>query len=177
MIFSRLSVRERNGLVVAFIFVLLALVDRLVVFPITERIKKLNEEIKLEEKRVARNLHNLSQKAEVLKEYQRYADYVKKEKSDEEEIASLLNEIESIASSTRIYLVNMKPQPIKQVDFYKSYAIEMEVEGEMELIIKFLYALQKSEQLIRVKRMRLRLPRPESNVIRAYLSLTKVLIP
>lgn len=174
---TKLSKKERIGLFIAMGFASLALLDRLVVSPINNRIQQINREIKISEKQLGRDLRNLNRKGIITKEYQKYIQYIKKVGSDEEEVARILGEIEELARKSAVYLVDMKPQQPKKVDFYKEYTVEIEAEGDMESLVNFLHQLNNSSQLLRAEKLRLNLKEKGSSIIKASLLITKVLIP
>jgi DNA-binding HxlR family transcriptional regulator len=174
---NKLSKKERIGLFISVGFVVLALLDRLIISPINNRFEQINREIKISEKQLAHSLRNLNQKDIISREYQKYIQYVKKSASDEEETAKILGEIEELARSSAVYLVDMKPQTPRKVDFYKEYTVEIEAEAEMESLVNFLHQLNTSSHLLRAEKLRLNLKGKESSVIKAAILITKVLIP
>ncbi|MFH1318911.1 MAG: type 4a pilus biogenesis protein PilO, partial [Candidatus Omnitrophota bacterium] len=175
--FDKFSKKEKLWLVIAAIFIFVAAIDRLVVSPINTRMKQLSQEIKIKEKQLARNLRNLSQKETVSKEYEKYMKYVKKIGSNEEEVARILSAIESLARKSAVYLVDIKPQAPKDIDFYREYVVEVTVEGEMESIVRFLYELNISEQLLRAEKLQINLKEKATSVIKAGIIVTQVLVP
>ena len=76
-IFSNTSRKEKLGLAVAVLIVIFAFLDRLVVAPIGMKFKKINSEIKMSEIQLAQSLHNLNNKDDIAKEYQKYMQYIK----------------------------------------------------------------------------------------------------
>ena len=66
----KVSQKERIGISIAAIIILLAIVDRLIYAPINETLEKINREIKISEKRLTYSLNNLEQKEFITGEYQ-----------------------------------------------------------------------------------------------------------
>ncbi len=176
MFFEKLSKKEKIGLLIAFGFLAAAFLDRLIVAPIRNKIKRINREIEISEKQLSMNLRNIKQKDIIEQKYEKYVDYVKRSGSDEEEVARILGEIEVLARKSSVYLVDTKPQTPKRVDFYKQYMVEIEGEGEMRSIIKFLYELNVSPQLLRAEKVRLSIKAKKRGVIKVSMLITKVLI-
>lgn len=176
MFLNKLSKKEKVGLGIAVAFALLASFDRVIVEPINDRIQQINREINISEKQLGRDLRNLNQKEVITEEYQKYIQYVKKVGSDEEEVAKILVDIEELARKSRVYLVNIKPQSSKEIDFYKEYTIEINIEGEMEPIMNFLYHLNSSAQLLRAEKLRFNLGAKDSSIIKVSVLITKILI-
>ena len=173
--FYKLSKKERIGLVAALIVIMVVLVDKLVISPFGEKVHRINQEIDFSEKKLSRDLRNINNKDIIESEYKKYKNYVKKSSaSDEEDVANILAEIEALARSTGVNLVDIKPQATKQADFYKEYAIAVEVEGSMEQVITFLHNLNNSTQLLRSVKLRIGLKSKESSLIKASLMVTKI---
>ncbi len=177
MFLAKLSNKERIGLFIAIAFVFLAFLDRLIINPINDKIQQIDREIKITEKQLGQYWRYLIQKEVVSKEHQKYTQFVKKISSDEEEAAKIFGEIEELARKSAVYLVDMKPQPPRQVDFYREYTVEIKAEGEMESLISFLYQLNNSPQLLCAERLRLNLKERESSLVKASMLITKILIP
>lgn len=177
MFLVRFSKKEKRGIYIAIIFISLAFLDRLVVSPINGKIQQINRDIKLSEKQLGQYLRYLLQKERVSKEYQKYLQFVEKIGSDEEEVAKIIGEIEELARRTKIYLVDIKPQSPKEIDFYKEYTVEIEIEGRLEPIVNFLYQINNSLQLLRAEKLRITLKEKEADVIKSSMLITKILIP
>ncbi|MFC1807840.1 type 4a pilus biogenesis protein PilO [Candidatus Omnitrophota bacterium] len=177
MLITKLSGKEKLILACAVIFVLSALIDRLVITPIGDKIGSINQQIKLDESQLKRHLRNFNQRADVKKEYDKYAPYVKKVGSDEEETAKILGEIEELARKADVRLVDMKPRPPEEVDFYKEYTVELEAEGEMNTVVTFLFKLNSSTQLLRAEKLRINPKEKGSSTVKASILVTKILIP
>ncbi len=173
---SKLPPKERLGLFVALTILLLAFVDRLIINPIINRIQQIDREITVEEKQFSQDLRYLKQKEAVTEEYNKYSQYVKKVGTDEEEQTKILSEIEELARKSNISISNMKPQSPKEVSFYKKYEIELEVEGEMESLVNFLYEVNSSSQLLRAEKVRFGLKEKESSTVKASIVVTKVVV-
>lgn len=177
MFLDKLPKKEKFGLFIAVVFVSVAALDRLVVDPITTRVQWINHQIEIAEKELERNLRNINQKEVIAEKYQKYVKYVKKVGSDEEEVAKLLGEIEELARGSTVYLVDMKPRTSKEIDFYKEYTVEVEAEGNVRSVVRFLYQLNNSTQLLRTEKLRLTLKEKDSSVIKATILITKILFP
>ena len=172
---SKLSKKEKIGLVAATIVVSAVIIDRLVVSPIGERFRRLGRDIELSERKLVLDLRNISNKESISDEYEKYRNYVRKSaSSDEEEVAAVLAEIENLARRSDINLDDIKPQQAKQTDFYREYYVEIEAEGTMEHIIIFLHNLNSSPQLLRAVKLRLGLKDKESPVVKASIMVSKI---
>ena len=176
MIWDKLSKKEKIGLSVAFAFLALAFLDRLLISPVRTKFNALNLQIRISEKQLGGDMRNINQKKFIGEEYEQYLPYIRRSGSDEEEVAKILGEIEALARKSSVYLVDMKPRKPREVEFYKEYTVEIEAEGYMESLMSFIYQLNTSSQLLRVETLRLNLTKGDSNVLSASMLITKVLI-
>ena len=174
---SKLSKKEKLGLFAAVAAVSLVLFDRVLISPINDKFRRINGDINVAEKQLGRDLRNLNQKDDIAKEFRKYSQYVKKTSSDDEEVAKILAEVESLARKSQVTLADIKPQAPKQSDFYKIYTIDVEAEGVIEAITSFLRELSGSKLLLRAARTRLNPKDKESSAIKASISVTRVLMP
>lgn len=176
MIWDKLSKKEKIGLSLAFAFLAVAFLDRLLISPIRTKFNALNGQIRVSEKQLGSDMRNINQKKFISEEYEQYLPYVRRSGSDEEEVAKILGEIESLARKSSVYLVDMKPRKPRDVEFYKEYTVEIEAEGYMESLMGFIYQLNTSSQLLRIETLRLNLTKGGSSVLSASMLVTKVLI-
>ena len=176
MFWDKLSRKERVGLSFAFVFIIVAFFDRLIVSPIRSRVRQINQNIHISEKQLAHDLRNVRQKDQIEKQFEKFVGFVERSGSDEEEVAKILGEIESLSRQAGIYLVDMKPQSPKDIDFYREYTIEIEVEGEILPLTQFLYQLNISPQLLRIKKLRLTSKEEGGTALKSSMVITKVLV-
>jgi len=101
---------------------------------------------------------------------------VQRSGSDEEEVAKILGEIESLARQSKVYLANMKPQSPKEIDFYKEYAVEIDAEGEIVPLTAFLHQLNTSTQLLRVEKLRLSSKKKGDKTLKASMLIIRILV-
>lgn len=174
---NKISKREKTALYLGAGILFLLFLDRFIFSPINRKIARLNQEIKINQTRLANDLRNIQHKDAIISEYNKYKAYVKKAGSDEEETAKTLGEIENVARSSSVYLMDIKPQAPKQTEFYKKYSAEVEIEGQMNDIINFLYKLNSSPQLLRTEKVSLTPKEKNSEVAKALILVSKFLIP
>jgi len=173
---SRMSPREKIGGAVAVFFVLVAFVLLPIISGVNFRIGQLNRQIKTDEKHLAEYLRYMNQKGIITSEYEKYEKFVKKSGSDEEEQTKILGEIEELARKEDVSIVSMKPLSPRAAGFYKTYEISLEIEGKMESLVDFLYAISNSAQLLRAEKISLGLKDKGSNVVKGSVSITKVVM-
>ena len=176
-IFSNMAKKEKLGLTIAAVIVFLAFFDRLIASPVLLKFKKINSETRMYEQQLAETLLNLNQKDDIAKDYQKYMQYIKSSYSEGETVTKLLEEVENMARSSGISIVDIKPQAPKQAEGYKYFLIEVEAEGKMETLVAFLHQLAGSKELLRASKVYITLKDKETSTVKASILITKVAVP
>jgi Tfp pilus assembly protein PilO len=173
--FSKLSKKEKAGLIAAGVIIMAVFIDKLALSPLGAKLQRMGREIALSEKKLSHDLRNIHNKDFIESEYKKYKNFVKKSSaSDEENVSNILAEIEGLTRTAGVNLVDIKPQASKQVDFYKEYAMEVTIEGSMEEIVAFLHKLNSSPQLLRAVKLHLGVRQKESSAVRASMLVTNI---
>jgi len=177
MIFSNLTKRERNLFYLTVILIFIWFAQRFVFKPIIFKWNELDERIAVNSLKLEKNKRMIDRKERIKQEYDRYASSVKMTGTDEEEMAKFLTEIESLASSSSVRIVDIKPRPIKKVEFYKKYIVELDAEGEIKQVSKFIYDIQNSPQLLKVDKFLLGTKSAGTNLLKCHILVSKILVP
>ena len=177
MFLSKLSKRERYITYITTVIIVFFFFSRVMLRPIINKLNDLNQEIAIQEKRLEKSLNILVQEDAINSNYKKYVKNLKQTSSDEEEIAELLSEIEQIAKKAGIFISDIKPLPVKKIDFYKEYVVELEAESEIAFIIDFIYQLEKSPRLLKVEKFHLT-PKKEKgkDFLKAQMSISEILV-
>lgn len=176
-ILSKVSSREKIFLYTAIVFVSCTFLAGALILPVLEKFRQLNEEILIQEKLLTRNVHNLLQKDKVVAEHKQFENYSNVVGSYEEEMAKFLNNVEEYARESQVYLVDIKPHPVIEMDFCKKYAIEVNSQGEMKGLISFLYKIESSDGLMNIEKLQLSAKKAGSPVVEGVVVISKILIP
>lgn len=174
--FSKLSKRERVIFYATGLILFLGVMDRIVYQPVLNLLNELDQEILVQENQLRKNLKYLAIREAVQNRYSAYAANAVTSGFDEEEIASLLNEIEGMARNSGLSLVNMKPKPIIATDLGKLYPVELEVETNMVQLVKFIHGLRSSKFILGVKKLNLVPKGKKSDQVKGYLMIHKTVI-
>jgi Tfp pilus assembly protein PilO len=174
---AHLSKREKFVFYIALVFISLAALDRLIVSPISLKIKSLNKEIETSEANIKNDLHILSQKDRILSESARYTSFLSSNKTEEEEITGLLKEVENLANKASAYITDMKPAPTKELGSSKKYLVNLNCEGQMEQIINFMYNIEDSSKLLVIEKYQISPKSKESGVATVSMTISKTVIP
>jgi len=173
---SRLSKREKIILYGAAFVLSLTMIDRLIINPISSKVKLLNSQIQEKETGIKRDLRILAQKDRILAEKAKYSTFVESLDTEEEEITSILKEIENLAGKSSVYLVDMKPAAIKGAGTSKKYSVNLNCEAQMEQLVDFIYNIESSGKLFVVAKCQITPKSKESSVAKCTMSITKIVI-
>ena len=173
----RLTLREQQILAIAF-FVAFAYFNVHFIFrPLKEKITALENNIRSTQKRFLKNKRIIKKEEAVESEYAKHALSLKQKASDEQEMASILSEVEAVANQLNMRIADMKPNKVKRVDFYNSFSVNLTIEGELATTTHFLYALQNTPHLFKVDEIYFERSSFRASELRCRLILSKALIP
>lgn len=112
----------------------------------------------------------------IVKTYKKYEKKLKIEGSDQTKTARILKEIETTARNNQFNINDIKPQSIRDREFYKFYLIELEAEADVMSLAKFIYDLQISQQSLRVSRLQLAVSSSKPHLLKVDMIITKVIL-
>ena len=176
-ILTRLSKREKTVLTAAVIAVFAALFDRAVLTPIIEKMHQFDEEIKTMEFELNKNSKILQQRQRIERDEKKFAPFAIDARSEEEETAALLGEIENLASQSSVFLSDLKPSGTAAEGSAKKYLVNVTCEAPMDKLIGFFYRIERSESLMCISGFALRPKSRSSDVIQCELLVSKVVLP
>ncbi len=135
--------------IVALLFILL------IMRPLKRKTVQLQQKIKLAEAEIKEALSVQAKKDRILKEREAYQKHlIHKSLSEQEIVNNFLKELEIIAQSSGISVVNLSPSESFKETTNLHYA-DLRAEGTIEHVLNFLGKLQESNLLIRAERFRL----------------------
>lgn len=172
--FSKLSKKEKKLFYAAALFVSLALFDLLIVLPIFSKMKSLDKEISDKTSAVKEYSHILSQKDRILAERDKYNSFLSSIKSEDEEITSLLKEIEVMADKTSVYLIDMKPVDSRNTGEQNKYLVSLNCESQMEQLVSFMYSIENSVRLLTIDRYEISPKSKDSSIVKCSMSISKI---
>jgi len=171
--FNNLSSRERLLLQLSIGFALFLLADQVIFTRVWDMYSSMEKRIVEDEGSYIRNLVNLKRKEVVESTYDKYKSYIRVAGRDEEENASFLSEVEQLARSEQVVLVDMKPREVKKQQFHKEYVADLDAEAEMEELIRFIYQLEQSPHLMKISKIKLTSKEQGSTFVKARMTVTK----
>jgi len=175
-IFSKLSSREKRLL--TFTLAVLSSVGLYlyVIEPLWNYWVGLDSTITDCQDKLRRSQNILRREKSIVKTFKKYEKKLKIEGSDQTKTAQILKEIETTARNNQFNINDIKPQNIRDREFYKFYLIELEAEADIMSLAKFIYDLQISQQSLRVSRLQLAASSSNPHLLKVEMIITKVIL-
>ena len=164
-----LSKREKYIFTATIVFVAMALLYNFLAEPCLKKWQFMNNEIEIKKARMNKGLRLLQRKNSIIEEYNKYAKTTNN-------ISKVLNYMESLADSLGIKTSNIKPGQAIERGLYKEYVIDLQIEGQMENIIKFLSQLEKLPTSVALNKFDFKLISQNPSIFKGTVILSKILL-
>jgi len=174
MLLERLSAREKAIAAGTAAVIILAFFYAFIWEPLTGKWKHLNRQIVTETAKLNKNIKIIENENFITNEYKQYEDYVQVWGSDEEVVAFLLKTIEQKARQSSVHITNIKPRAPKVESQYKMFVFEVISESDLDNLLKFIYELHNSDELLKVNRLTIGLKSGRENTLRGIMEITKI---
>lgn len=172
-VLTKFSKREHQLLIATVLIVSTTFIYGFVIEPLTETYRKIGRETETSVLKLQKS-YKLLQQADIIEtEYNKYAATLKRLPSDEEEMASMLKAIELTARKNNIRITNIRPQPIKDRVYYREFVFELVCEVDASQVVKFMYDLQTTGNLLRASRVTLTTGSGKDKMLKAIMEITK----
>ena len=174
--FSKLSSREKKllSLTLGTLFVVGAYLY--VIEPLWNYWVGLDDTIIECQDKLRKSQNILRREKTIVRTFNKYEKKLKIEGSDQTKTAQILKEIETTARNNQFNINDIKPQNIRDREFYKFYLIELEAEADIMSLAKFIYDLQISQQSLRVSRLQLAASSSNPHLLKVEMIITKVIL-
>ncbi|HOX54024.1 MAG: type 4a pilus biogenesis protein PilO [Candidatus Omnitrophica bacterium] len=177
MAIRSLSPREKIILSICALLILAYFGVNFIFEPIKAKIDELNNQIGIAELKLKKSNKIIGYQESVEDNFKKYADLIKQKSSDEQEMSALLSEIEAITKDIKISISDMKPSRVRAIDFYKKFSVELEAEGLLEDLTKFIHTLQSQPHFLKIERMRLERRSMRTNTLRTSILISRIRVP
>jgi len=174
--YKKLSKREKTifyGTMAALLFLF---IDRLVIEPIHDKVSSIDRQIKDEETAIRKSLHVLIQKNRIAGDNRDFMAYSVEGKNPEEEMTSLLKEIESLADKASVSLIYVKPANVEKDRDVTKHMATLECESQMEQIAGFFHSIESSTKLLKIEKFEIQPKNRESSIARCSLTISKTVV-
>jgi len=149
---KNLGKREKILLSVTVGLVAAALSYGIIIDPALTNWKMLNKRIEAKVSELSKDMKLLNMYDRIEAEHLTYSEYINTERTPEEAETSVLAEVENISKKYNCHIANVKPRTSKDIGQYKVVSFLVTAEGTIDQLSQFLFGLETSRELLRVKR-------------------------
>jgi hypothetical protein len=168
-----LNKREKIVLYTTVGIIIFSIAFNLFIEPTLSRNETLNKEINIARLKLNKYLKLLSQKEYIQDKYKKFSASLKLSGSGEDTFVGVLSEIESLAKASNIRILDVRPQSPKILDLYKENLIELRTEGQIEGYLKFIYNIENSLSLLKIRRFQLN-AKPNTALLEGSFSISQL---
>lgn len=158
-----LTKRERVILFLTFGVIIFSLIFNFIFMPLKNRFSSLNQQILSNRIKLEKSLKLLKERERIKARYTEISSLIKKDISEEEILAGTLSELENFANTSGFRITDIRPQSPKISATHKEFLIEIRGEGGIKGFLRFMYELENSTYLLKIKRFQLN-PKGEENI-------------
>ncbi|MDD5595137.1 MAG: hypothetical protein PHY94_02710 [Candidatus Omnitrophica bacterium] len=167
--------REKIILYLAAGVVIFSLVFNFALSPIVKKNELLNQQITVTRGKLKKYLWLLSQKESIQKKQEKAASADESLLTGKDTLVTTLSELERLTKEANIRIVDIRPQTSKNLDLYKELIIDLRTEGDLEGYIKFIYSLENSLSLLKIKKLDLNV-KPDTQSLEGVFAISKLSI-
>jgi Tfp pilus assembly protein PilO len=149
---------------------------RFVFVPFTGAAAAVDRDILAAERRLVDNRRKVHLASAVSGEYRKYESLLREAVPGETRMVALANEVEVMARSAGVVLLDIKPLPEKNGSLSMEYVLEVNVRGPMTALAAFLEQLGAGERLLCVTRLLIRPYGRNSSDVQANIQVTGLLL-
>jgi len=151
-----------------------SLVFKLLDWTVISRNEELSRQISFTKMKLAKYQRLLSQKQNIMNKYSKFAGAGGGAGQQKENLVGVLTELEAFAKEANIKIIDLRPQSGSRSNVpYKENLVDVSLEGEMEGYLRFIYNLENSLSLLRVKRFQLA-AKPNSQMLDGVFSISQI---
>jgi len=170
-----LTGREKIILYSAVFTLISSLVFNLFIIPIVKKKEELDTEIGLAKNKLKRYLVLRRQKDFINNKYKEFTSDPTLPGKDADSLINTLAKIENLAQNAKIHIIDIRPQSTRSQESYKEMLIDLRSEGTIESFIEFIYHLENSLLLLKVKKLKLNSV-PNSNILEGTFTISKLTV-
>jgi Tfp pilus assembly protein PilO len=152
------------GLLLAFVLIFNPL------FSLWKDLARRIEVVHLQYGRDTKTIDNYERYIELFNTYEAIA---RQARSDEEELAFFLKEIEEFSSGLALSIQDIKPMAPNDEKYTNRFGLQLEIQGPIADIISFFHRIASSETLIRIESFSLQTISRRDNVLNIKLAVSK----
>ncbi|MDP8213348.1 MAG: hypothetical protein P9X22_08715 [Candidatus Zapsychrus exili] len=174
---AKLSEKEKKIFYIAIVLVSLALLDRLFLGPVLDKLNDIKKEVETQKSVIQRDARFLQYKDKIIKENEVFDSYFIDEIEDEDVIsADFLSTVEKLATNLNINLARSNPTKTEARKRYIEYYAELDCSGNLENIISFMHAINSTSEMLKVVKFNMTEKRGFPDEVNVSMTIVKLII-
>ena len=142
--------------------------------PVLLKNDRLNKEINFTRSKLKKYLLILKKKDAIQAQYSKFASSQKLAEEDQDNLVAAFAQLEDLSKSANIRIIDIRPETaLRNQALYNEIVIDLRTEGTIEGYLKFIYDLENSISLLRIKRFRLN-AKPNSQTLEGIFSISQL---
>jgi len=150
-----LNKREKIVLYIAGVVIISAVVFRFVIYPLAMKYSVLSQDIRVTRARLIKYMQILNQKDDLQNKYSEFSANLKLSQQPQDTYVGVLSELENLAKLSNIRITDVRPQDKLGETAKKEAIVDLRTEGVLEDYMKFIYNIETSLWLLRIKKLQL----------------------
>lgn len=174
-----LSKREKAILIITIALIVFSSFYKLAISPYLRLSSSLDKEIVKLHNKLNKAMRLIPRKSIIEKEFQDIAASGMPEQegfAGEQQIARILIALENLGNQAGVRLTDIRPHPVRAAEYYSEYIVEVRFEAGINEITRFIYEIQRSEELLKIEKLQLNIKSSESSLLEGFLEIHKVSI-
>lgn len=167
-----LNKREKLALFATMGVIIFSVVFNIFIAPVLNKNAGLNKEIYISRLKLKRYLRLLSQKGLLQEKYNKWAANSELPEAERTDTVSMLAELKSIANNSNIQLIDIRPEGLTDSGTRRQAIIDVRTEGDIEGYLKFIYTIENSLTLLKIKKMQLNF-KPDSQTLEGDFAISR----
>ena len=167
-----ISQREKIILNLTIGAILFGVSFNFIIAPLFTKNEDLNKELSVAQTKLKKYRWLLSQKEYIQNKYKKFSAAFKISEADKDPHVTALAELEEIAKNANIRIVDIRPQSSSEGGSYKESIIELRTEGSIEDYLKFIYTMENSLSLLRIKKLQLT-AKPNAQTLEGSITVSR----
>ncbi len=177
MIFKRLSPRERRLFAWTSTVLGVAVGYNLILEPLWTQLNRSRQEMETETMQLKKYRRLLAEKEKFKKEFEAVAQQSKMTGSEQEAMTQFMSQVEQMAALSGLPLKGLRPRPVSSLGKFRLFVVEIQADGAIGPITRFLHALESSPSLIKLDRLQLGVKGGPSGQIEAQMAVSLLQFP
>jgi hypothetical protein len=165
-----LSKRERLILYILIGGIFLGLNISFIIEPVVRKNRILNNEINVARLKIKKYFRLLKKEKDIQAKYSKLNLSPLYLEKPEDRLVSVLYELEKIAKNANIQIIDMRPETSQELGKNKEISLALKTEASIEGYIKFIYDIENSQFLLRIKKFQLN-AKSEAQVLEGIFSI------